>query len=104
MRLLNLSYNKRLKSLFFSYLLLGDDMLSRVKDYILDQEFRLTLFEQRFLAINFIKILSLEESRVSFSTNFGRVVVKGENFTLQRLLESEVLVAGEIEGVEVHYE
>lgn len=79
-------------------------MLSRVKDYILDQEFRLTLFEQRFLAINFIKILSLEESRVSFSTNFGRVVVKGENFTLQRLLESEVLVAGEIEGVEVHYE
>ncbi len=79
-------------------------MLSRVKDYILDQEFRLTLFKQRFLAINFIKILSLEETRVSFSTSYGRVVVKGEHFTLQRLLESEVLIQGHIEGVEVLYE
>ena len=79
-------------------------MLSRVKDYILDQEFRLTLFKQRFLAINFIKILSLEETRVSFSTSYGRVVVKGEHFTLQRLLESEVLIQGLIEGVEVFYE
>ena len=79
-------------------------MLSKVKDYILDQEFRLTLFKQRFLAINFIKILSLEETRVSFSTSYGRVVVKGEHFTLQRLLESEVLIQGHIEGVEVFYE
>lgn len=79
-------------------------MLSRVKDYILDQEFRLTLLEGRFLAINFIKILSLEEDRVSFSVAFGRVVVKGESFTLQRLLDNEVLVGGVVEGVEMFYE
>lgn len=79
-------------------------MLSRVKDYILDQEFRLTLLEQRFFAVNFSKILSLEESRVSFLTSYGRLVVKGKNFVLQRLLEDEVLVGGEVEGVEVFYE
>ena len=79
-------------------------MLSRVKDYILDQEFRLALLEGRFLAINFIKILSLEDDRVSFSVAFGRVVVKGERFTLQRLLDNEVLVGGVVEGVEMFYE
>ena len=79
-------------------------MLSRVKDYILDQEFRLTLLEGRFLVINFIKILSLEDDRVSFSVAFGRVVVKGEEFTLQRLLDNEVLVGGVVEGVEMFYE
>lgn len=104
MKLLNLNYNKRLKSLFFSYLLLGDTMLSKVKDYILDQEFRLTLLEHRVFAINFSKILSLEETRVSFLTSYGRIVVKGRNFVLQRLLESEVLIGGEVEGVEVFYE
>ena len=104
MKLLNLNYNKRLKSLFFSYLLLGDCMLSRVKDYILDHEFRLTLLEERFFAINFSKIVALEESRVSFLTSYGRVVVKGKNFVLQRLLDSEVLVGGEVLGVEVFYE
>jgi len=79
-------------------------MLSKVKDYILDQEFRITLFENRLLAVNFIKILSLEESRVSFLTNYGRVIVKGREFTLNRLLENEVLIGGTIEQVEVSYE
>lgn len=79
-------------------------MLSRVKDYILDQEFRFTLLEHRFFAINFSKILSLEESRVSFLTKYGRIVVKGKDFVLQRLLENEVLIGGEVEGVEVFYE
>lgn len=79
-------------------------MLSKVKDYILDQEFRITLFENRLLAVNFIKILSLEESRVSFLTNYGRVIVKGREFTLNRLLENEVLIGGIIEQVEVSYE
>lgn len=79
-------------------------MLSKVKDYILDQEFRITLFENRLLAVNFIKILSLEESKVSFLTNYGRVIVKGREFTLNRLLENEVLIGGTIEQVEVSYE
>ena len=79
-------------------------MLSRVKDYIFDQEFRLTLLEHRFFAINFSKILSLEETRVSFLTSYGRVVVKGKDFVLQRLLEEEVLVGGEVDGIEVFYE
>ena len=79
-------------------------MLSRVKDYILDREFRLTLLEHRFFAINFSKILSLEETRVSFLTSYGRVVVKGKDFVLQRLLEEEVLVGGEVDGIEVFYE
>lgn len=79
-------------------------MLSKVKDYILDQEFRITLFENRLLVVNFIKILALEESRVSFLTNYGRVIVKGREFTLNRLLENEVLIGGIIEQVEVSYE
>lgn len=79
-------------------------MLFKVKDYILDQEFRITLFENRLLAVNFIKILALEESRVSFLTNYGRVIVKGREFTLNRLLENEVLIGGIIEQVEVSYE
>lgn len=79
-------------------------MLSKVKDYIIDNEFRVTLFENRFLAVNFIKILSLEEERVSFSTSYGRVVIKGENFSLQKLLDREVLIDGVVLGVEVSYE
>lgn len=79
-------------------------MLSRVKDYILDQEFRITIFSNRVLAINFIKILSLEEEMVSFSTNYGKIVIKGKKFTLIRLLETEVLINGIVEHVEVFYD
>ena len=58
-----------------------------------------------FLKLNLsFKILSLEEGRVSFSTSYGRVVVKGEGFTLNRLLENEVLISGRVDQVEVFYE
>lgn len=79
-------------------------MLSRVKDYIIDDEFRIILFENRFLAINFIKMLSLEDSRVSLKTNYGRVIIKGRDFSLQKLLDNEILIGGVIDNVEVSYE
>lgn len=79
-------------------------MFSKIKDYILDQEFRFTLLEHRFFATNFSKILSLEDSEVSFFTSYGKVVIKGKDFVLQRLVESEVLIGGEVEEVKVFYE
>ena len=79
-------------------------MLTKLKDYIIDKEFRLILFQNQFLVVNFSKVLSLEETRISFLTDYGRIVVKGEAFTLQKLLDDEVLIHGRVLGVEVFYE
>lgn len=79
-------------------------MLSRIKDYIRDDEFRLTIFSDRIYAINYLEILSLESDRISFKVDRGRIVIKGNNLILNKLLEGEVLISGDVLTVEVSYE
>lgn len=76
-------------------------MLNRVKDYIKDNEFRLTLFDDRVYVVNYIEIISLEEERISFLKAKGRVVIKGKNLSLNKMLDKEALVSGEVLTIEV---
>ena len=78
-------------------------MINKIKDYINDREFRMTIFVDRIHIINYLKILSLEDERVSFLTNKGRVVIKGTNLCLNKLLDDEVLVSGVVSNIEVDF-
>lgn len=78
-------------------------MLNRIKDYINDQEFRMTIFNDRIHIINYLRILSLEDERVSFLTTKGRVIIKGKNLCLNKLLDDEVLVSGKVLNIEVDF-
>lgn len=79
-------------------------MFSKVRDYIKDEEFRLTLFEDRLLAVNYDSILSLESERISFLISEKRIVIKGKDLTLSKLLDKEVLIGGIVFSIEVFYE
>lgn len=78
-------------------------MLNKIKDYISDNEFRMTIFTDRVHIINYLKIISLEESRISFLTKKGRVIIKGNNLFLNRLLDDEILIIGNVLNVEVDF-
>lgn len=79
-------------------------MLNRLKEYINDNEFRLTVFSDRVHVMNFLNIVSLEEERISFLTNKGRVIIKGKNLCLNKLLDDEVLISGTIMNIEVDFD
>lgn len=79
-------------------------MLNKIKEYINDNEFRFTIFSDRIHIINFLKILSLEEERISFLTEKGRFIIKGKGLSLHKLLEDEVLISGDISSIEVDHD
>ena len=78
-------------------------MLNRIKDYINDKEFRMTIFTDRIHIINYLQILSIEDERVVFLTNKGRIIIKGNNLCLNKLLDDEVLVSGFVSNIEVDF-
>lgn len=78
-------------------------MLNRIKDYINDKEFRITIFTDRIHIINYLQILSIEDERVAFLTNKGRIIIKGNNLCLNKLLDDEVLVSGFVSNIEVDF-
>ena len=79
-------------------------MLNRLKEYINDNEFRLTVFSDRVHVMNFLNIVSLEEERISFLTSKGRVIIKGKKLCLNKLLDDEVLISGTIMNIEVDFD
>ncbi|MCI8346954.1 MAG: hypothetical protein HFJ12_03280 [Bacilli bacterium] len=78
-------------------------MFQSIKNYINDNEFKLTVFEDRVYVANYLKIISLEDERISFLTQKGRIIIKGNNLCLNKLLEDEVLISGRVSNIEVDF-
>ncbi len=78
-------------------------MFQSIKDYINDNEFKLTIFEDRVYVANYSKIISLEDERISFLTRKGKIVIKGNDLCLNKLLEDEVLISGRVSNIEVDF-
>ncbi len=73
-----------------------------VRKYFDDLDFRYTVFLNKLHIINFTKILALEDNRVSILYNNKIIVFKGINFILNKLLDNEVVISGEVLKVEVN--
>ncbi len=79
-------------------------MIEKVIDYVYDREFRFSIFSDRIHVINYLEILFLESERISFRSSTMRVVMKGENLVLNKLLDQEILIYGKIHSIEVFYD
>lgn len=79
-------------------------MIENIKDYIKDLEFRFTIYNNRIHIVNYSKILSLKNDKIIISKDRKKYLFKGKNFTLNKLLDEEVLLLGEVTSIEVIYE
>lgn len=77
-------------------------MKESINRYFNDLDFRYTVYSNMLHIINYTKVLSLEEKRVSILFNNKRIVFKGDNFILKKMLDNEVLIRGVVLGVEVN--
>ncbi len=76
-------------------------MLDRLYDYVSDNEFRFTVFENKFNVLNYKRILSLEDNYISILSNNKKITIIGDNFVLNKLVKDELLVTGNITRIEV---
>lgn len=76
-------------------------MLEKLSNYIVDREFRLTLFKDMVNVINYSKIISLEENYISIIANEKKILIKGNNLVLKKILDNELLIKGIINSIEV---
>ena len=76
-------------------------MFERINNYINDNEFRFTIYENKIHIINFKRIISLEDSYISLQSINKKIIIKGEKLILKKLLENEILIQGNIFHIEV---
>ena len=79
-------------------------MLEQIRNYVNDNEFRFTMYENKIHIINYKRIVSLEDTNISFHTSKTKISIYGKNLKLKKLIKEEMLVTGIITKIEVHHE
>ena len=76
-------------------------MLEGLTSYIKDDEFRINIYHNKINIVNYIEIVSLQNTRVSIKYNEGSIVIKGKNLLVKKLLDKELLLTGSIKLIEM---
>lgn len=76
-------------------------MLERVYEYVKDNEFRFTVFDNKIHIINYKRIITLEDNYISFYSPNNKISITGNNLSLIKLLDKEMLIKGTITKIEV---
>lgn len=76
-------------------------MFKSISNYINDNTFRFTIYEDKIHIINFKRIISLENNYISFLSTNKKIIIEGNNLVLNKLLDKEILIKGNINKIEV---
>ena len=79
---------------------MGDIMLNNLRTYILEDEFKITIFNNKIDILNYIEIDHFDDTKIIVRYNKGHIVIKGENLTISKLLNDELLILGNIKSIE----
>lgn len=76
-------------------------LFKKIKDYIIDDKLKINIFENKINIINYIDIVTIENERITVLSKDKKIIIRGSDLTLNKLLENEVLISGCIKSVEL---
>ena len=89
---------------FFSlikYLLIGDTMLRNIASYVRNEEFYINIWQDKINIVNFKEIVILEDNKIVILSPNGKVIIKGSNLSINKLLDRELLITGKFNSIEL---
>lgn len=70
-----------------------------IKDFLFDKNFKIIIYDGVINIVNYEKIITLEETRISFMSSSKIITIKGEGLSIRKMLENEVLITGKYSEV-----
>ena len=87
--------------IFISYTFIGDFMFNRINNFIKDNELEINIYNDYIHIKNYLRLISLENNYISLTTNNKKLLIKGTNLSLKKILDQELLITGEFNSIEV---
>ena len=72
----------------------------RISRFINDTSFQMMYRENELDIVNYDTINYMEDTKISINYYNKRLLIKGTNLTAKKLLDSEILISGNIESVD----
>lgn len=76
-------------------------MFDRINNFIKDNEFMINIYEDKIYIKNYIRIISIENNYISIYSSKKKIIIKGKNLTLKKILDYELLIVGDFNNIEV---
>lgn len=77
------------------------NIIKNMRDFILEEEFELKILEERINIVNYTSIGHFDNSKVIIYYDKGEVIIKGENLTVNKLMNNEILITGKVKNIEL---
>lgn len=71
-----------------------------IRKFINDTSFQIVYIDSSLDIINYTNINYMEENKISLDYYENKLLIKGSNLTVKKLLEREILITGNIESIE----
>ena len=75
--------------------------MKKIKEFINSNKLKLNYIENKLNVVNYDEIVLLTEKKIILLKDTKTVTIKGENLTLLKLLEEEILINGSIQTIEL---
>jgi sporulation protein YqfC len=71
-------------------------MFKDLREYIMENEFKITILKDKINIINYDRIINLTDNEVSLKIENTKIKIYGNNLMLNKLLDREVLLTGKV--------
>lgn len=75
-------------------------MFDRLKNYINDDSWKINISRNQVDIVNYLDIILLEEEKILVKYGEGIISVTGDRLSVNKMLDSEILITGNIRCVE----
>lgn len=72
----------------------------KISRFINDTSFQILYINDNLDIINYTNINYMEDSKISINHYDNKILIKGSNLSVKKLLESEILIGGNIQSIE----
>ena len=76
-------------------------IINNLKDFLIDKEYYIDIFDNKLHVYNYIKLLKLNENIVELKFEKFILEIKGENIKIIEMDNHEILVSGIIDNVRI---
>jgi len=71
-----------------------------IRHFINDTSFQMVFINNSLDIINYTNINYMEDNKISLNYYDNKLLIKGENLSVKKLLESEILISGNFKSIE----
>ena len=75
-------------------------IVREIKSYVFEDELKITVLNNRINILNYTDINHFDNNEVMINSNKKRVLIKGKNLVVSKLMNDEVLITGIFNSLE----